>query len=70
MGGFRLELGRLLGAGDMGGYVTYDGRDATPADVLVIALAGPAANVAGSFVTGWPALRAGSDPTSCCLCAC
>src|SRR4051812_16773547 len=26
VGAFRLELGRLLGEGDMGGYVLYDGR--------------------------------------------
>jgi hypothetical protein len=62
VGGFRLELGRLLGQGDVGGYVLYDGRAAAPADVLVIALAGPLANLAGAAVTGWLALRVGSGP--------
>jgi len=52
-GSFRMELGRLLGKGEVGGYVLYDGRAATPLDALVIALAGPAANLAGAAVTGW-----------------
>jgi hypothetical protein len=38
LGGFRMEFGRLTGKGDVGGYVLYDGRRSTPADVLVIAL--------------------------------
>jgi hypothetical protein len=50
-GSFRLRLGRLRGVGDVGGYVSYDGRSATPRQVLVIALAGPAANVlAAAFI--------------------
>ena len=57
VGGFRLELGRLLGRGDVGGYVRYDGRRSTPRDALVIALAGPAANLGGALLTGWLALR-------------
>ena len=57
VGGFRIELGRLFGQGDVGGYVLYDGRRSTPRDTLVIALAGPAANVAGAVLTGWLAVR-------------
>lgn len=53
VGGFRLELGRFTGKGDVGGYVAYDGRRATPVDALVIALAGPAANLVAAVVTGW-----------------
>jgi Peptidase family M50 len=52
-GNFRMELGRLLGKGDVGGYVRYDGRTASPLDVLVISLAGPAANVVGAAVSLW-----------------
>ena len=44
-GGFRLRAGRLSGTSDVGGYVIYDGALARPADVLAIALAGPAANL-------------------------
>jgi membrane-associated protease RseP (regulator of RpoE activity) len=57
VGGFRMELGRLAGEGDVGGYVRWDGSRATPLDVLVIALAGPLANLAGALLTGWLALR-------------
>ena len=61
VGGFRMELGRLTGKGDVGGYVLYDGRRSTPADVLMIALAGPVANLLGAAVTGWLAVGAGAD---------
>jgi hypothetical protein len=57
VGGFRIELGRLFGHGDVGGYVLYDGHRSTPRDTLVIALAGPAANLAGALLTGWLAMR-------------
>jgi hypothetical protein len=57
VGSFRIELGRLLGDGDVGGYVMYDARRVTTRDALVIALAGPAANLAGALVTGWLAVR-------------
>jgi hypothetical protein len=57
IGAFRLELGRLLGDGDMGGYVLYDARRVTPRDALVIALAGPAANLVAALVTGWLTIR-------------
>jgi membrane-associated protease RseP (regulator of RpoE activity) len=57
VGGFRMELGRLHGEGDLGGYVLYDGRRATARDVLVIALAGPFPNLLGALLTGWLALR-------------
>jgi hypothetical protein len=60
VGGFRMELGRLTGKGDVGGYVVYDGRRSTPVDVLVVALAGPAANLLGAAVTGWFALGEGT----------
>jgi hypothetical protein len=33
-GNFRVELGPLLGKGEVGGYVLYDGRAATPLDAL------------------------------------
>jgi Peptidase family M50 len=59
LGGFRMEFGRLTGKGDVGGYVLYDGRRSTPADVLVIALAGPVGNLLCAAVTGWLALGAG-----------
>lgn len=62
IGGFRMELGRLWGKGDVGGYVRYDGRDATPHDAFVIALAGPLANLGGALVTGWLALRCSGAP--------
>jgi hypothetical protein len=52
-GHFRMELGRLLGKGEVGGYVLYDGRAATPLDALTIALAGPAANLVGAAGTAW-----------------
>jgi hypothetical protein len=55
-GNFRVELGPLLGKGEVGGYVLYDGRAATPLDALVIALAGPAANIVGAAVTAWLAM--------------
>ena len=57
VGAFRMELGRLVGDGDMGGYVMYDARRVTTRDALVIALAGPAANLMGALVTGWLAVR-------------
>jgi hypothetical protein len=57
VGAFRLELGRLVGDGDMGGYVMYDAREVTTRDALVIALAGPAANLIGALITGWLAIR-------------
>jgi Zn-dependent protease len=57
VGAFRIELGRLVGDGDMGGYVMYDARRVTARDALVIALAGPAANLMGAVVTGWLAVR-------------
>jgi hypothetical protein len=57
VGAFRIELGRLMGNGDMGGYVMYDARRVTTRDALVIALAGPAANLVGALVTGWLAVR-------------
>ena len=44
-GGVRIQLGRHVGNGDVGGYVRYDGSTASPTDVLIIALAGPAANL-------------------------
>jgi membrane-associated protease RseP (regulator of RpoE activity) len=63
VGSFRMEFGRLLGEGDVGGYVLYDGRRSTPRDALVIALAGPAANLACAVVTGWLTMRyAGTTP--------
>jgi hypothetical protein len=43
--GIRLQFGRHLGQGDVAGYISYDGEQATPVDVLVISLAGPAANL-------------------------
>ena len=61
VGSFRMELGRLSGKGEVGGYVLYDGRRSTPADALVIALAGPAANLLGAVVTGWLVLGAGTN---------
>ena len=57
VGGFRMELGRLKGAGDVGGYVRFESHRATPPDVLVIALAGPFANLVGALLTGWLELR-------------
>ena len=57
-GAFRLRLGRLRGVGDLGGYVIYDGRSATPRHNLAIALAGPAANVLGAALTAVFAVRA------------
>lgn len=57
-GAFRLRLGRLRGDGDVGGYVSFDGRSATPRQILAIALAGPAANLLGAAVTGALAVRA------------
>ena len=41
----------------MGGYVMYDARRVTTRDALVIALAGPAANLVGALVSGWLAVR-------------
>ncbi len=57
-GAFRLRLGRLRGVGDLGGYVIYDGRMATPAHALVIALAGPGANVVTAALGAALAIRA------------
>jgi hypothetical protein len=57
-GAFRLRLGRLRGDGDVGGYVTFDGRSATPAQVVAIAIAGPAANLLGAAVGYALAIRA------------
>jgi hypothetical protein len=57
VGSVRMELGCFRGGGDVGGYVLYDGRRATPRDVLAIALAGPFANLLGALVTGWLAMR-------------
>jgi Peptidase M50B-like len=57
-GSFRLRLGRLRGDGDVGGYVIYDGRSATPRQILAIALAGPAANVFGAALIAALSLRA------------
>jgi hypothetical protein len=58
VGAFRLRLGRLRGDADLGGYVIYDGRSATPRHVLAIALAGPAANLLGAAVIAPLAVRA------------
>jgi len=57
IGAFRLELGRLVGDGDVGGYVMYDARRLTTRDALVIALGGPVANLLGALVTGVLTLR-------------
>jgi len=56
-GAFRLRLGRLQGSGDAGGYVIYDARSATPWHVLVIALAGPAANLLAAAAIAALAVR-------------
>ena len=61
VGGFRMELGRFTGKGDIGGYVLYDARRSTPADILVVSLAGPAANLLGAVATGWLARGTGPD---------
>jgi hypothetical protein len=57
IGAFRMELGRLVGDGDVGGYVLFDGRRLTPRDALAIALGGPGANLLAAFVTGWLTVR-------------
>src|SRR5215212_11840355 len=57
-GSFRLRLGRPRGDGDLGGYVIYDARSATPRHVLAIALAGPAANVLAAAFVAILSLRA------------
>ena len=57
IGAFRMELGRLIGDGDVGGYVMSDVRCLTTRDALVIALGGPVANLAAAVVTGWLTLR-------------
>lgn len=44
IGTLRVELGWASGKGDVGGYVTFGTRHATPTDLLVISLAGPAAS--------------------------
>jgi hypothetical protein len=63
-GAFRLRLGRLRGDADVGGYVIYDGRSATPRHALAIALAGPAANLLGAVVIAALAYRDPSTATS------
>jgi hypothetical protein len=52
-GAFRVEMGRVTGNSDVGGYVVYDGRTASPLDVLLISLAGPAASALGVLATAW-----------------
>jgi hypothetical protein len=44
IGTLRVELGWASGNGDVGGYVTLGTRYATPIDVLIVSLAGPAAS--------------------------
>ena len=57
-GGFQLRLGRLRGAGDVAGYVIYDGRSASPRHTLIIALAGPTADLLAAAAIGVLAVRA------------
>jgi len=52
---FRFRLGAVTGKGRATGYVVFDGSRAKPRDVLLIALAGPVASLAGA--------------TACCLLA-
>jgi hypothetical protein len=51
IGPTRVEIGWTLGHGDVGGYITHD-RRASPTDVLIIALAGPVANLIAAAATG------------------
>jgi Zn-dependent protease len=45
---FRFRLGAVTGRGHASGYVVFDGGGAKPRDVLLIALAGPLASLAGA----------------------
>ncbi len=56
--GFRLRLGRLLGSSDAAGTVRMSGGEVTALRMLVVALAGPAANVLGALVAAPLAVRA------------
>ena len=47
--GFRLQLGRFRGHGDVGGYVEHEA--AGPGDVLIVAAAGPLASFLGALAT-------------------
>ena len=57
-GSLRVRLGRLRDDADVAGYVIFDGRSATPRQLLAIALAGPAANLLGAALSAPLALRA------------
>lgn len=57
-GRFRLRLGLLREHSDVGGHVVHSGSSATPRHVLVIALAGPAANLLAAAALAVPTARA------------
>ena len=68
VGGVILRFGRMLDDDTNAGFVRYDAADASPADHIVIALAGPAANLVVAPVFGGLAAIGGtSGPFDACL---
>jgi membrane-associated protease RseP (regulator of RpoE activity) len=60
---FRLHLGAVTGTRRVGGYVRYDGTRASARDILIIALAGPAASIVAALAAGAAFVAAPSHPT-------
>jgi hypothetical protein len=56
--GFPQRLRRLVNSSDTGGFVRYDATTATPTEVIVMALAGPFANLLGAAALAFLASQA------------
>jgi membrane-associated protease RseP (regulator of RpoE activity) len=68
IGGVTLRFGRMLDGDADAGFVRYDAAQASPDDRIVIALAGPAANlVVAPVFAGLAAIGGTSGPFDACL---